>query len=108
MPTRSQCSACALMERLSASLASRRLSCMRSEILTMPMAALLIRSIYGTYITSGTQHLRGTHGQVHRRRRAHAANHLEHAVAVDAAGVQRLVQRIDAGDGHAVQPHDDV
>ena len=37
MPMRIQCSAWELMERLSAALATRRFSCICSEILTMPM-----------------------------------------------------------------------
>src|SRR4051812_1764679 len=53
MPTRIQCSACALIERLSASLALRRLSCIWSEIFTMPMGILWsdVRSVYGSYIS---------------------------------------------------------
>jgi hypothetical protein len=38
MPMRIQCSACALIERLSALLEMRRFSCMSSEIFTMPTA----------------------------------------------------------------------
>src|SRR5574343_1137539 len=46
MPTRSQCSAWALIERHSALLVWRSVSCICSEILTMPMAA----SLYGLYM----------------------------------------------------------
>src|SRR4051812_46454394 len=110
MPTRSQCSACELIERLSASLASRRLSCIRSEIFTMPISALHIYVPYMKCIStpSGPQDLQRPHRQVQRHGLAHAADDLEHAIAVDAAGVERLVQRIDAGDRHAVQPDDQV
>jgi len=41
MPTRSQCSACALIERLRAALVRRKFSCICSEILTIPTAGTL-------------------------------------------------------------------
>src|SRR5690606_1972577 len=55
MPMRIQCSAWALIERLSAPLASRRFSCMSSEIVTMPMFlpwTKRIRIVYVAYPSS--------------------------------------------------------
>src|SRR3954462_8039344 len=99
MPTRSQCSACALIERVSASLALRRLSCIRSEILTIPMVQPL-GFLYVPYTDrisagqgsqerpagSGTQYLQWPHGEIERGRRPRAAYDLHHAVAVHPAG----------------------
>src|SRR5690606_33380429 len=58
MPTRSQCSACALMERLKAELVRRRFSCICSDILTIPMVAIrIIWFIYRSYITGNREWL---------------------------------------------------
>src|SRR3990167_4716376 len=51
MPTRIQCSACALMDRLSAVPATRRFSCIRSEILTIPIDNLYVKRIRSIYIS---------------------------------------------------------